>query len=368
MKNTALITLLLLVTSTSPCSTLMAEDAAAAPQPMDQNAFTGLVAALRADDFATRLQAAASLKDVDVNHLQQIAELPEGELNAEVAARLFAKLDARYMQDDENKSDAASELLERLAQSDRLLLADGAQRILNRRWQRRVELAAKLLEKMGAEFRAGSFTGQLGMRWGPAASRPNVQLFVGEEWTGGDEGIAVMERLKALADPGLRASGLVVWLLEGHPLNDDQRSRLRDLVGESRINERSRVALGILGEQAFAPGVLVRHVSGGSSAAASKLQIGDVLTAMLDEAPPADVEPADIEVKEPQKLKDFDHLVERLKVYRKGDKIWLIVERGRAVPMNNGFLLPQRFPRPEPTVKVIEVTLKGWSDLEASPN
>ncbi len=372
MESTIITRILCLLAVCGIGSNAMAQDAPSANSETSQSAITGLVTALRSADFATRLQASQTLKTTSVADLEAIADLPNEQLNAEVAALLFTELDARYMSDDRTETIATSEILERLVHSERLLLADGARRILNQRWQRRVDLTANMLKEMGAEFKNGSFSGNLGMRWGPVRSRSEMQLLIGEEWKGGDKGLEVMQRLDALTSPGLRTAGLMVWLLEGHPLNDEQRGRLRDFVGESRINERSRVALGILGEPNFAPGVRIFQVSRGSSAAEAKLQVGDVLIGMLNEPPADDVDPEDIELNETQKLKDFDHLVERLKAYREGDKVWLIVRRGPPIMINRGFIIPRGEPPFRQGVaaklEVIEVTLKGWDKLEARPN
>ncbi|MEQ9408415.1 MAG: PDZ domain-containing protein [Fuerstiella sp.] len=331
-----------------------------------------LVAELSARDFATRLQASTQLADLSLAELRSLLSLPESQLNAEVVVRLLKELERRYDPGRKDELQAVSDLVESLTGSTRLLLADGSQRILARHWRTRVMIARQELESLGARFRDGSFTARGGMGWMAGSDYPSVQLLIGEDYTGGSEGLRIVKRMQNLTDPGLRGnSGLFVWILDGHPLTDQDQAFLAELVGPTRVNERSRVALGIRTDRTVAPGVVIDEITSGSSAEDAKLVPGDVLLAILDPIPEDISDEEKLELERKQQLRDFDDLVARLRNYREGDVIRVRVRRG-GIRQNNrlfGGPLPQQNPPfRAPWEEIVEVTLKGWDQLPVVPN
>ncbi|GAB5439851.1 MAG: hypothetical protein Fues2KO_02000 [Fuerstiella sp.] len=325
---------------------------------------------LTSDDFSVRLAARGRLENQPAADLRQAVLAPG--LNPEAAVALLAELERRYQSMDLSDAGAAvqdrlllSELLEKLKTDRRLVLADGASRILNEHWRVRVALARRELEKVGAYVRSGSFTSRDELRWLPGRGLPSIQILLGEDFTGGMEGIDLIERMSRLTDPGLGVAGISVWLLEGHKLTDPEYARLSQLVGQNRIQERSRIALGIRSRPGVASGVIIESVTKGSSAADAGLNSMDLLVSIVEPIP-EDASPAEREEAEKKaELRDFDDLVERLKKYRDGDIIQLKVVRGAGHLTRNNFFgpapdLPQQIPLKE---EIVSVTLKGWEKL-----
>lgn len=366
----------------APSSAVRSQDAqnqpaatvvAAAPSestPKQAEESRAVVQQLTADDFSVRLAARGRLEDVPAADLRQAVLAPG--LNPEAAVALLAELERRYQSMDLSDAGAAvqdrlllSELLEKLKTDRRLVLADGASRILNEHWRVRVALARRELEKVGAYVRSGSFTSRDELRWLPGRGLPSIQILLGEDFTGGMEGIDLIERMSRLTDPGLGVAGISVWLLEGHKLTDPEYARLSQLVGQNRIQERSRIALGIRSRPGVASGVIIESVTKGSSAADAGLNSMDLLVSIVEPIP-EDASPAEREEAEKKaELRDFDDLVERLKKYRDGDIIQLKVVRGAGHLTRNNFFgpapdLPQQIPLKE---EIVSVTLKGWEKL-----
>ena len=319
-----------------------------------------LIEDLGAADFQRRASASRQLKELTAEDIRTLASLSVEHPSAEVIIRLLAEVDDRYASDDDQTVRAASAALEALVESTRLVLAEGANESLRKHWQTRIDLAIEELTKHGAAVKNGSFAKQDTGRWLPQNSVGTVNVFIDENWRGDADALKIFARLSALAGRLRVGGGLVVYLLDGHPLTEQQHTQLAEHVGRERIAERSRVALGIR-PHSFNPGngVLIQTVTKGSTAAAAKLQPGDLLlglTARLPDAPKDSVPEAS------ENLSDFDDLVERLKNFRPGDVVYLTVVRDFRMAALQG-----RLPRaiePSDRQRVVEVTLKGWQDLE----
>lgn len=347
------------------CSTVYADDSTK-NSPAKDDQLSDLLKGLASEDFQSRVQASKKLKQLPPEELRKLVTLASKEPSAEALIRLLAEVDDRYASEDEKNVDAASAALENLAEGNRQLTVDNAETSLTHHWARRVALAIKTLEHMGAVVKKGDFAPGGGMFGVPQAS-PSLQVLIGEKWTGGDQGIEVFERFSNLTGPAIRGSGgLVVYLLDGHPLTEKQRSSLTDLVGANRIAERSRVALGIRGSRTTAESVLISYVSKGGAAFAAGLQTGDLIVAINnpDREKLTDEELA--KAKKAELLRDFDDLIERLKQYRAGDVIELRVIREFTSKVERG---PDGSLRPRRNIDLVEevvpVTLKGWEELEA---
>jgi len=150
-----------------------------------------------------------------------------------------------------------------------------------------------------------------------------------------------------------------------------------DLIGQNRVAKRSRVALGISPYPANAQGVLIGHVTPGSSAAEAGLQQGDLIVAIEPKfaEPNAKDADKDAEGKDAENndgpqiipqgaedkslVRDFDDLVERLMDYREGDIMTIRVRR--AIGYFGGRFDPED--RMEPKLEILKVKMKGWHDL-----
>lgn len=376
-----------------------------------------LVLDLAAPEFRKRKAATDRLKTLPLADLKKLAEELPNVPSAEAVVRVHSELAVRFQSESFDQRKTALELLEQLANQPRLLSADPANHCLKTHWQTRIEVAFQELESLGAIVKDGNFSvpPTPGMR---RDDRPARQILLTESWTGGDAGLEIFGRLEALAGPVQSQQGIHVYLLTGHPLTEIQEKRLIDLVGANRIQERSRVALGIAADRGTVglyDGVLVGSVSKGGSADKAGLESGDLLLAMYNadkdvplmkydpdswrtfrrqipvprapnEGPdqpnpdegdaPIKISP-DVPATEDQlaahRLFDFDQLVERLKKYRPGDRVKLQVvkkfrgsDRFWAFPNVPRGAIPEledaQKPKTEKVVE-IEVELVGWEQL-----
>lgn len=322
---------------------------------------------LASPEFSVRLEARKQLRELSARQLQSMAQDPN--LPPEAGVVLLKEVERRYSTDSADSAESdrrvMSQLLETLRGEHRLVLADAANRILDDHWRVRVALARVELEKLGAYVRSGSFTSRNELRWMPGSGMPSLQILLGEDYTGGLAGLDLIERMSRLTDPGLGIAGISVWLLEGHPLDDLQYARLSELVGQDRIQERSRVALGIRSRPGVDDGVIVESVTRGSSAADAGLNSMDKILAILEPVPDGATPEERQKIEQKSRLRDFDDLVERLKQYRDGDVIRLKVVRGAGYLTRRNVLgpipdLPGQLQLKEETV---DVTLKGWEKL-----
>ena len=326
----------------------------------EADGLTSLIDDLAAADFQRRASASRQLKKLTAGDIKTLAALSVEHPSAEVIIRLLAEVDDRYASNDEETVRAASAALEALSETTRLVLAEGANESLRKHWQTRIDLAIKELVNNGAQVKNGSFAKQTTGRWLPQNSVGTVNVFIDENWRGDADALKIFARLSALAGRIRVGGGLVVYLLDGHPLTEPQHTQLAEHVGRERIAERSRVALGIRPHSInLERGVLIQTVTKGSTAAAAKLQPGDLLlglTARLPDTPKDSVPEAS------ENLRDFDNLVERLKEFRPGDVVYVTVIRDFRMAALQG-----RLPRainPSYGEEVVEVTLKGWQELE----
>lgn len=414
-----------------------AEDGLAAPKgialPAQQKAsaeeLNQLAIDLGALPFRVRKAASDRLKTLTTEDMGKLADRLLNSPSAEALMRVHSQLEIRYQAESKAEHMQASRLLETMATQERLLSADPATHSLQKHWERRIQVAFSELEAMGAVVRNGNFSVPAdGRNFGD--SRPARQILLTKSWKGGDEGLEVFRRLEALAGPVRSLKGLNVYLLSGHPLNANQEKRLIDIVGANRIQYRSVVALGITADrmtQGLFEGVVIKGVSRGGSAEKAGLGSGDLLLTMYGPTekvlpikydpeawrtfrrpvpkppvvPQRDLPPIpaprpglpprtdrpiqltpELEQAErddrplsenPNRLIDFDDLVERLKKYGPGDKVKVqVVRKFRSVQNFRPFpvapqqeSLGQGQDKAADNEKVIELEIEliGWADL-----
>ncbi|MCA9082667.1 MAG: PDZ domain-containing protein [Planctomycetaceae bacterium] len=315
-----------------------------------------LLRQLDSDEFKTRAAASEKLARISNRELQTLAELTMAHSSAEVVVRLMAEIDRRYVSGDPDAERMASAALESLAETSRQLMAEGANQSLRDHWYKRVEIAAKNLEQLGAVIRYGSFlpSRQMGI---PPEGGATLQIMLNKDWRGGDAGLELFRRLSAVAGPlSMRMSGVNIYLIDGNPLTPDQKARLTEYVGQNRIAERSRAALGIKPGTGLGQGVFIQTVTSGSSAEAAGIRPGDLILGVVNEEKAED----GTVTRKVVPIQDFDDLVDRLKSYDKGDVMKLQIVGGFRTPFGN-FNEDQIEPR------VVDVLLKGWEDLDVTP-
>lgn len=310
---------------------------------------------LTSRDFSVRIAAQQQLRTMTPDEIAEVARQVSDHPSAEVCARLMAILEAQYVSAEHEVAQAASDALERINEEQRILAAESARDILERRWSTRLEFVQKDLRAMGAILDSQNSTGFPQLPFPGTHGNSELQILLNEAWTGGDKGIAVFERLGNVIGPDLRTRMKVgVFLLPQHPLTEEQENDLRNAMGDTRVVHRAAVVLGIIGTASpdpDLPGVLVRNVKPGSSADGpeeSRLRTGDLLT-HIDERP----------------LEDFEKLVRELFKYSPGDKVKIRVVRGLG-PLGFRFRGAPESPNDNLETRVLEITLKGWLEDQES--
>jgi len=294
--------------------------------------------------FADRQLAAETLKSASPEQISEIAAAVENHPDNEVVRRLIEILELRYGQTSLKSAVAsvASEALEKAAESNRWFVSEAAKDVLQRHWQRRVELAVTELVRMNISLSPTDPTilwkpdpnndgGPFGMR--DPTSNQHLKIYVDQNWPADPRAFELLKRLEPLrSDAFLTRPTLVsFYLIDGHPLTTEQFALLKGLFGDFRIAERGRVCLGVLNDSRFGGelGVLVSSVQEGSSAADAGIRPGDLILGMNKE-----------------KIGSFEELVTLLRKFDVGDKITLQVRSGRRGS--------------ETPLSDVEVSLKGW--------
>ncbi|MCR9197423.1 MAG: PDZ domain-containing protein [Planctomycetaceae bacterium] len=346
-----------------------------------------LIASLSSQAYADRCRASEQLRKLSTSEVANLARVAAKTASAEAIVRIMAEIDNRYGRAELPVEDqlAASATLEMLAVQDDPLPAESAQQSLNLHSARRAALAMKELRKLGAAIRRGTF--QSGIILGGVSSNPPIQIFLDENWKGGLDGIELLTRIvRTESLPQFAARDATVYLIDGHPLTDKELDRLREIVGQNRIANRGRVALGIVGDPVFAPGVIIDRISRNGSADRAGLRAGDMILAIEREPEAEDLPPGPLPGEKPKApdrrqegpilgddkfgrnrhvLADFNDLVEQLKFYRAGDTVRLrVIRQGKAA------LVFRNFPGQEPNIaedklklEVVSVKLRGWTEL-----
>ncbi|MEZ6124675.1 MAG: PDZ domain-containing protein [Planctomycetaceae bacterium] len=358
-----------LAMQTEPSQPKVADTSA---HPNDQH-LQELLARLGENDFPVRNEASLELKLLSPERFRQLAEQIAEASNAEAVVRVHAELDARLVSRNPEDVRAAWDVLEYLAENGRLLLADEAQHSLRQHWKTRVDLTVAELKKHGAHVVKGDF-GRRAVLFGMPLNddrNDGLQVFLTEDWTGGDTEVALFKRLAMLSGPVRTSRGLNIYLTQGHPLTEEQQAALIEAVGPARVVRRSRVQLGIVWNPQFTPGVLIGSVSEGGSAAGAGLKPGDLIVAIEDtelrrkhaKQQPSDdaqTETQKSPEKDPTLLKDFDDLVQRLMLYQPGDVMTIRVIRGFDDLLLSGNDVDLESVKTEK----LDVKMKGWDELK----
>ena len=312
---------------------------------------------LASSSFQERLSASKELGQLTVAQLDGLLTQTS---DSDSSVRVLRELRRRYVSQAlpspgrplkvTSETRAASKVLERLAEANILLHADRASQTLENEWHRRALLTCDELKSKGARIVYGTWS-QSQFISGAPSHMPAIQILIGEDWEGTSKDLQLFERMKRMAGPDMIRRGVSVWVLEGHSLTSRDLTIMYEHLGTQRVQERSRVALGITWNNLSpGPGVVIDRCTPGASADKAGLRKGDRILAIVEPIP-EDLGPKErLEAEEAQELMDFDDLITRLKKYRAGDQMTLRVER--------------QF---DPEVSEITVKLKGWEDTPAYP-
>lgn len=279
---------------------------------------------LRSPEFPDRQKAIEILQTADKDQIGQLADAIQKHPDSEVARRCVEVLERRYATGDRDSAVVrrSSEALEAAIKSDRWFVAEAARESLERHWKRRVEIAVLELQELGVPMSpkdptklweghneyAGPFNRQ------DPTSDNHLLIFVDEYWKAGPRGFELLHRLSSLVSHDFMsgASRVSMYLIDGHPLEQEQIAELKAIFGDTRVSERGRVCLGISHQplNSGRGGVEVSSIKRDSSAAKADIRQDDVLLE-FDGKP----------------LRDFDELIGVLKAYRPDDEVTFRVLR-----------------------------------------
>ncbi len=297
--------------------------------------------------------------------LQTLGAALENQANPEAARRIIEVLELAWRDSDfrEPQAQEISEILERAAVSRRWYLAEAARDILDRLWQRRVEIAIAELTRLKVPmeprdptllWKASESAGSM-FRGDPTTDQ-HLKIYIDETWPTDPRAFQLLQRLEGLAAWSRIGGGLVsLYKIDGNPLSVEQTALLKGIFGDLRIQERGRVCLGVLQDGLIdgGVGVPIGRVEKDSSADRAGLRSGDLIQALNG-----------------QELRDFDDLVKLLRQFKVGDTITMTVIPQLFAPRRN-FGVP--FPPDEPqnpddgtrTPREVKVTLRGWYEPDS---
>ncbi|MCA9061434.1 MAG: PDZ domain-containing protein [Planctomycetaceae bacterium] len=343
-------------------SAVQAETAEADSAPELSKAAAEVVENLLSSDFQRRQAAVGQLQKLQPSDLLAVSRVVTEQPDAEAVRRLIDILERLYQSEDSNAVASASSLLEGMAAGQRWISAEQASGVLDRNWKVRIELALQELRQSGLKSKPADvrelwpYVDQ-NARMG-AANRgfPNInalsdsstlRVVIDKTWKGSDRDLASLERLTPLASHGrtVTRGRVAVFLIDGHPLTNEQETALKSLFGEASVVHRGPVCLGIIGSPSFATnnGCTVSHVEPGSSADAAGIHPHDLITHVND-----------------REVSDFDGLVELLREFDVNDKVTMKVRRGAGSMNIPRDFPPELLPRTRSEELTIDVTLKGW--------
>lgn len=287
-------------------------------QPLSPAAAQALIDDLSAATFTQRQSAARALRPhiTQPELLRVISAALQAETQPERIRRLVELLEESFRTSDYRSAAAAltAETLEQAAASDKWYLSEAAQKVLERLWRRRVEVAVLELRRLRVPleptdpqelWRMADSRQPLP---GGQASRQPMRIYIDEHWPADPRAFALLGRLRGLGNSQVIGGGLIsIYRLEGHPLTVEQTAVLKGIFGDFRVQDRGRVCLGVTSDTMGAStGVRIGAVQPGSSADKAGLKAGDFVSS-LNGIP----------------LSGFEELVTLLRDYKVGDKVTL---------------------------------------------
>ena len=327
---------------------------------LDIGILAEIIGQLDSDSFPDRMEAQRRLEELTQSQLQKLEHIALTHLSAEVAVRIVDALEYHYVSDDLESARSASLALESLLESNRGLVRESAANVLTNHWVRRTLLVVEILRKRGALFILPPGFGRDGDSRQHVVVRPRafpgfptdedlIQVFITDEWTGSRGDLAALRRMPAIQEmngPAARAVNprpgfmlpprqrainypkLGVFLVNGHPLSDEDATWLRAVIGDTRISDRGQVMLGIRSQWGgTGTGCRIGAVVAAGSAHLSGLMAGDLITAV-----------------EGQQIESFDDLVDDLRRFNVGDTVQVRVQRRIGLDLD------------------VDVKLRSWKD------
>ncbi len=256
--------------------------------------------------------------------------------NLEAAVRAVGILEAIYISADSKRDgatvDGAELALDELARSGRPSVAERADVILESHYDVRERRVVAEIKRLHGVPKYG-LPGEPGNGWNPRfnpapapmdrtgdGSKEKGDLtwvILGPKWTGGDEGLKQVARLKRLH---------AVYRIQGCPVSDEGITRLRAAIPGLEVVVRGAAKLGITyaGSLGNEKGCVITEIQEGEAAANAGLHPQDRILRFGD-----------------HEVEDFYSLVDLLRNYRPGEVVETVIIR-------------------DDEMKTVPITLTGW--------
>ncbi|HUE16819.1 MAG TPA: PDZ domain-containing protein [Planctomycetaceae bacterium] len=275
---------------------------------------------LESPAFAVREAATAKLAQAEAPALPVLMAVAH-EGNLEAAVRAVGILEAIYVsaevKGDVAAVDGAESALEELTRTGRPSVADRADVMLESHYDIRERRAVTEIERYHGVPKFG-YPGELTNAWNQRLNQAPVPidrsgdakekgdltwLIIGPKWTGGDEGLKQVARLKRLK---------ILYRIQGCPVSDDGIARLRAAIPGLEVHVRGAAKLGISSGSFLGPekGCVIQDVQEGEAAANAGLRSQDRIVQFGGHP-----------------IENFDSLVELLRNYKPGEVIETIIVR-----------------------------------------
>ncbi|MCA9113509.1 MAG: PDZ domain-containing protein [Planctomycetaceae bacterium] len=283
--------------------------------PEMQQRLKRLIDQLDSDDYDSREQATAELTSIGRPAVKILSE-SAGKTSLEASSRVVGILAAIYRQSarvgEFTTTDAAEFALSAVAEAGNRSAAQRARLVLEDNSEIAEQRAIVEIRRLGGviEHQTVNRGRFINVRPGnPAVRVPQQQspqishVVIGDSWTGGDEGLRHVARLRNL--PALYVS-------RGKnraPVSNRALASLQTAMPQLNIQMRGRAYLGVSGNT-VGNGCLIQTVNPGKAAHRAGLQPGDVITSFDGE-----------------KIAGFEDLIESIKSHSPGDAVEVIIER-----------------------------------------
>ncbi|MCA9057477.1 MAG: PDZ domain-containing protein [Planctomycetaceae bacterium] len=317
------------------------------------------IQSLTSPEYQTRQQATARLQQASPAQLESVADSVIATADAEAARRFFDLLEQMYIADDPQRTLITSAILERASQNERFVIAEEATDILTRNWQRRIELTVAKLKDHGIHSKPENVSElwprlaqnrRIPINRGFFNPRPDdsdeLRIVIDNDWQPGDDNFQLFMQLSPMSVREQSGDRGVInfYLIDGHPLTDNQVQMLKESFGDRAVVNRGPVCLGIFWMSQFRgdTGCLVDRVQQNSSAAVAGIRGGDLITELNG-----------------NEVRDFETLVDLLREFSVGDEVTMTIQRGAVMGIPEG--APRGlFPMQQTETLELKVRLKGW--------
>lgn len=288
-----------------PTSVTAAEPVIAAKPPIATKSLSELIRDLDSNRFVVRREATRKLVEMGRPAVAPLVEAA-GKGSLEVSVRAIGILEAMFAGQTDAIDDAET-ALERLMVSKNRSAAGRADSVLLAHSELRESRALTAIRKLGGLVKPGTRVGgnpRMFIPNNPRASGPSdYQIWLSENWKGGDEGLKYVKRLRRLE---------TLYNIKGNGVTQKGLEDLRAALPFLQIQDRGKAYLGIGGATNPFGGIgcYITRVQTGSAAERGGIQEGDSIVRFGG-----------------KEVVDFDALISLIKEKNAGDKVVVEVIR-----------------------------------------